>query len=191
MSYAFGNHGRLRLVIVDRCASGTLSCSIGTRCLGPILLMNSPPKLLPDSCALPCSIVVDADTLLLGVRWEGMLQSSLFINLHLLLVVEKMGRALPTLLAGSRLEESPNLIWDCWLWTSELLMMGVKERGSQACFHHAAHVPAHVPAVSWKVGVVSVGFLPALIIEKMQPWILISGRRIGSGPSAVVGYAGS
>ncbi|KAL5986544.1 hypothetical protein ACLOJK_014877 [Asimina triloba] len=84
-------------------------------------------------------------------------------------------------------EDLPSNACCCAAWMGFELMMGVMERGSQACFHHAAHVPA----VSWKVGVVLVGFLPALIMKKMQPCILISGRRIGSGPSAVVGNAGS
>ncbi|KAL6001942.1 hypothetical protein ACLOJK_040506 [Asimina triloba] len=67
-------------------------------------------------------------------------------------------------------------------WCDGSWLMGMMECDGAWVTSFAAHVPAHVPAVGWKVGVISVAFLTALIMEKMHPWILIFGRRIRSGP---------
>ncbi|KAL5978111.1 hypothetical protein ACLOJK_029228 [Asimina triloba] len=47
--------------------------SLDDRAIWPWTLFGM-PLLLPNSCALPCSMKADVDTLLLGVRWEGLLQ---------------------------------------------------------------------------------------------------------------------
>ncbi|KAL5978109.1 hypothetical protein ACLOJK_029226, partial [Asimina triloba] len=47
--------------------------SLDDRAIWPWTLFGM-PLLLPNSSALPCPMKADADTLLLGVRWEGLLE---------------------------------------------------------------------------------------------------------------------